>query len=182
MFGVDYFKERVAALQAKINEFESVYQRLTQLAPLAPNDPSVQETVAKGNSLRNTIASVMAKVRDTARWIKEQTGLDVFGLDKTSQQVMGELGVAFLVPLAIVTAIAGGIWAINDWLVTAKEQAARLEALRSVPVEQRAATAAKLFAPTQGAFTSGISGGITVAILVAAAIFILPQIMRGMRK
>lgn len=182
MFGVDYFKERVRALQDKINEFESVYQRLTQLAPLAPNDPSVTETLAKGSALRNTIANVMAKVRDTAQWVKEQTGIDVFGTDNTSQEVLGELGIAFLIPLAIVTAVAGGIWAINNWLVTGRELAAKLEALRGVPVEQRASAATQIFAPKPSAFGAGITSGVTVAVIAAAAIFLLPQLLKGMRK
>lgn len=175
LFSIDYIKERINRLRNIGIEFDEVYNRLNTYRRITASDPikyqSYYKLLKTGDEIRLQITKAVASIKNVSDWIMKNTGAQ-----------LNDLAAVPLIPIAIAGAILAAILAAEGWIKDAKNEMARLDAIRATieaaPPEQRAALAQSLLVKqaTPGVLQS--TGDIIKWVVIGGALlFLLPKFM-----
>ena len=175
LFSIDYIKERINRLRNIGVEFDEVYNRLNTYRRITASDPikyqSYYKLLKTGDEIRLQITKAVASIKNVSDWIMKNTGAQ-----------LNDLAAVPLIPIAIAGAILAAILAAEGWIKDAKNEMARLDAIRATieaaPPEQRAALAQSLLVKqaTPGVLQS--TGDIIKWVVIGGALlFLLPKFM-----
>ena len=174
-FTLDFVRAQVAKLRNVGTEFDTVYNRLNSYRDITAQDPVANRRyytlLTSGDRVRSQIRKAVASVQSVANWVKENLGVG-----------LNDLQALPLIPIAIAGGIVLAVSAAVSWMSEAKQEMARLEAVKQAiaaadPEDRPALTRALLAKQAIPTVTGNLSSLAMWLAIGAMAIFVLPKIL-----
>lgn len=174
------FSQAIDTLKANGARFANVYRDFIGSEAIARTDPTFyarwRDIKSKADNVKNTIVYINEKVEGAFSWFNNSFGLNGVALAQNATQNMKGLGVLPLLPVAYVlgasAAVIASISLMTNFLGDIYEYK------RKADIVQAGGDASQLNDADQNSFAVQIGGVLKFGLILAAAYFIIPQLVK----